>query len=71
MNANVSSVTAIISKWAFKKNQLLMCCRDFLGEILVSVSLTEVGKVLGPNVSWNLIHPEVQKCNCSNLSLKM
>lgn len=47
MNANLSSVAAIISKWAFKKNQLLMCCQDFLGENLVSISLTEVGKVLG------------------------
>lgn len=45
MNANLS-VAAIVSKWSFKKNQLLTCCQDVLGEIFVSISLTEVGKVL-------------------------
>lgn len=45
MNANLS-VAAIVSKRSFKKNQLLTCCQDVLGEIFVSISLTEVGKVL-------------------------
>lgn len=45
MNANLS-VAAIVSKRSFKKNQLLTCCQDVLGEFFVSISLTEVGKVL-------------------------